>query len=569
MHSKRTIFLIFILFSSALVTAQEPKNDTSKQYDNVITLQAFDGDLASDPSDGPWSIKAEKDSSPRVQRIPAYHPQDKEYAYWHFSPRGQLRARKINQCLTSLNGAGVSISMTPCNDMDAQRFKYHLDTHQFESIAFPGLCITSSGGQSIFASIIDRIRGFYHISLMSCEKNNPPPLQKWRVFSEADVRENVPNTGGEFKKNLDVLTLPPLITVGNHQFEVQSGYIATIKDYRYAQFVVPNTYTFPMDCQKLQDNAHFGKQIYAGCIVSTIRTCRDYENSLESEFKLKDAHYPQTLFDIKEWWDNQEHFLPEANIAINAGWYDVRGRDDEGNGSPSYRQRPIPYQEACSSPLGLFIADQHNQTLTNEAFNAEGHSTGKLGALLIKTAVSDGSSHVSFTEKISVLSTQEVDQYIDHHKLKPTTHISAISGVPMMQDKKMLKIDAPAQPQKVVARTVVAMDNRSYNLYILVLQNGHINDAPKQKDGVTVHQGGIDLPSVRTYLLEKHPNITDMIALDGSGSSQMIFDSQFSANPLSVFYKHKNATLTKAGDTYKKNLRYRPIPGVLMIKAVR
>ncbi|RJF92134.1 hypothetical protein [Noviherbaspirillum saxi] len=330
--------------------------------------------------------------------------------------------------------------------------------------------------------------------------------------------------------NLVIHQLPEQLHVGDQVFHVnrRSGYLVAIKDFHKADIRVPDTTAYPLDCEKI--DRPFGPSTQ-DCEEHGKLTCDEYQDALHEEIRKRAPDTPRPAathrfpqFTLQEWWDRRDDFLPHADLVFNAGWYDVSGRV---HGKYPYRRRPTPYREACSAPSGIIVSNGKNYTITNSDYSAYHVYSGELDGLIIETEI-DRSGIARRIANVHVMTAEELRQTFFQGSMPVSannrnTEISAVSGVVMMRDGIPVEMHGPGDPAEVVARTIVATGKHG-ELYVLVLQNGR--EASKKAsvdiDGKTWHFAGIDLLSARTYLTSRYANIRDMIALDGSGSSQLV-----------------------------------------------
>ncbi|WHN65178.1 phosphodiester glycosidase family protein [Cysteiniphilum sp. QT6929] len=460
-------------------------------------------------------------------------------------------------CFTAPESYGY-VYMNPCGDGEtySQKFRYRPNDNKIESIKWPGQCL-SFGYSGLYYGT-----AFGYLFLYPCYDTTD--YTKWSYgFENSPISAGLGSTYLEEHKNLDSLPITYVEVTPKygphqgekHEFQLDS-IMVKIHDYRYAHFIVPDLTERNIDCKKIvtSNSPISQEECYINQSQGTPLKCSDY-NYRMNDLTQKDKHYIHPLYNIKEWWNMRNDFLSGADIVINGGWYDVTPNE--------YRTRPTPYKEYCASSYGLNSSNGINYSWINDAYSASDQYIGDLDALVIKENESQYKySAPAYINEISIIDSTKVDEILNDDL--GYRRWNALSGVIIAKDgKEISSIKKTGSPEAYAARTIIAI-GKDYELYIWIVQNGAQSS-----------ENNIDLYSAASYLLQRYPEILNIIALDGSGSSQIALDSKSNDQP-SQFHRFTDSQGEKVivslpgdilpGDSYQA---YRPIPQVLMIDAMR
>lgn len=474
---------------------------------------------------------------------------------FHYTEDGHIIGSQ-GLCFTVPEKEGY-VYMNPCRSGDtySQKFRYRVNDDKIESIKWPGQCLSFSYDGLYHA------KAYGYLILYSC--NDTSDYSKWSYdFKNSPTSAGLGSTYLEEHKNLESLPITYVEVAPKYgpnkgkilRFNLDSV-LVKIHDYRYAHFIVPDLRDWNIDCDKIVTTNSPIKQTecYLKQSQGSPLKCSDYNQRMKKLIN-KDKHYLHPLYNIKEWWNIRNDFLNGADVVINGGWY--------GTASNAYRTHPTPYKEYCASSFGLNSSNGVNYSWTNDAYNLKDQNMGDLDALVIKENESQTYHNPAYINEISVIESVKVDQILNSNLNR--RRWNSLSGVIIAKDgKEISDIKKTASPEKYTPRTIVAI-GKDYELYIWVVQNGAESE-----------YHNIDLYSAASYLLKRYPELLDIIALDGAGSSQIALDSKSNDYP-SQFHRFKDSQGKQAivslpgdippGESYQA---YRPIPQVLMIDAMR
>lgn len=462
------------------------------------------------------------------------------YISWSFTPDGLFKSLPQGTCAEATGSDGY-IAMDYCSaNTVEQKFKYRIDDHKVESIAYPGYCITF-GYTTLYWGM-----AYGSPFLTDCVSNSSYTLWGYGFAGIPGA-----GTGAQEANGLKVTDLPE-ISVNGRVFANDSAFFAYIPDYRYAHFTVPQTSNSAIDCNKIVNPQSPITQ--EQCLAMEVKpTCNDY-NQAWSTAAHKEGAYTNKFLNIKEWWNEKDNYLKGADIIINGSWFGVNSTD--------FRSSPIPYSEVCSDVYGLYSSDGGNMSVTNTALDRNGGALGQLDAIMF--SMSKGEHTPAYVEKITLIRRNEMQYFIPEKKAFLDRHVNALSGVILAENGvKETEINSLASPDLDVARTVIAITNKR-ELLIFVIQN-----SKKSK------HTGINLYSLRDYIMQTYPNVMDIIALDGSGSSQFAVRADANVDPgfstWNCFEDNNGERVCTSlpADLIGKERKLRPVPAVLMIDAVR
>lgn len=322
---------------------------------------------------------------------------------------------------------------------------------------------------------------------------------------------------------ITVSDLPSTIDLPGTSTPLQNivGKKAVVTHADYANYFVPNGKNQSVNCSRLSNYKALecrNGDISCNRLTSLEKSCSSSTPKC-SEVNIKDNNnhsLPFALYTLEEW-----NTIYPGGLKVNANWFDI-------DGPPNF-----PYISPCTQVYG-YSANNGTEISSASKGDPVGSQTNLLDALIITShSLPDGTTH----KNIKVVANSDIAS---------TNNISqAVSGFIILKNGRSVsssRLPSSIKSQNTGARTGVGIKNEgdgSQTLILVVVQPGS-------------RQPGMTAKELALYL--KQLGATDVINLDNSGSSQLLYNSS------------SGLVITKKGDLDQNNKpAYRPIPNFLQI----
>ncbi|MFE8600333.1 phosphodiester glycosidase family protein [Archangium violaceum] len=321
----------------------------------------------------------------------------------------------------------------------------------------------------------------------------------------------------------NVEKLPSTIELeGGVELEGIKGYLVTVAPAVRATYVVPDGSALPVDCTRLR---RYMEQVcnegHSSCadmrkLAEQCETAPPTCEALSLTSKLTGRALRFPLYTLEEW----DRLIP-TRLKVNANWFDVGGVASVGD-IPNY-----PHNVPCSDIFGLSVSEGH--VVSGDNPDIVGDVRNDLDALVVRDVEADDGRRV-----------QDL-QIVEHQHIPSFRGASAaVGGFILMKDgrvKRLSELPSSVKGNATGARTAIGLSQDRNTLYIMVVQGG---DRTAQ---MTARQITLYLKARGAY---------DVMSLDNSGSSQLVFEGEI---------------LTQKGDKDQRNNPvYRPIPNFFGIE---
>jgi len=198
----------------------------------------------------------------------------------------------------------------------------------------------------------------------------------------------------------------------------------------------------------------------------------------------ENPQFKNRLYSIPDW---SSIYTYSSRLKVNANFFEVK---IDGAGDDN------PYENQCTTALGLTVSNQHNASAT-------------------------GPVHGTPTQSLVFLTAAAVTKYGFEAIIAPNAQVTyageiqnAISGFRLLQDGAFVTQPSSITPDLYRPRTAVGLTAGNNTMIVIVVNPGNDDEVPTS--------GGTTMRALADYLISL--GIQNALTLDGSGSSQFLFD---------------------------------------------